>query len=81
MFRVLPFGLSTACYLFTKLLRTLVSRWRSMGHVSLMYIDDGMSGAKDLISAKAASFIQRKDLSLSGLKANESKSEWAPSSL
>lgn len=31
MFRVLPFGLSTACYVFTKLLRPLVKRWRSMG--------------------------------------------------
>ena len=30
-FRVLPFGLSTACYVFLKLLRPLVKRWRSMG--------------------------------------------------
>ena len=29
MFCVLPFGLSTACYVFTKLLRPLVNRWRS----------------------------------------------------
>lgn len=77
-FRVLPFGLSSACYVFTKLLRPLVARWRSMGHVSLVYIDDGISGAKDEISAQAASFIQKKDLALSGLKSNESKSEWEP---
>lgn len=31
MFRVLPFGLSTACYVFTKLLRLLIKRWRSSG--------------------------------------------------
>ena len=30
-FCVLPFGLSTACYVFTKLLRPLVKHWRSMG--------------------------------------------------
>ena len=58
-FRVLPFGLSSACYVFTKLMRPLVARWRSMGHVSLVYIDDGIS---DRTSAKAASIIQRKDL-------------------
>ena len=51
-FKVLPFGLSTACYVFTKLLRALVGRWRSMGQVSFVYIDDGVTGARDR-SAKA----------------------------
>ena len=78
LFKVLPFGLSSACYVFTKLLRPLVTRWRSMGHVSFIYIDDGISGAPDLITAKAASFIERKDLALSGLKENEKKSVWEP---
>ena len=49
-----------------------------MGHVSFIYIDDGISGATDLITAKAASFIERKDLALSGLKENEKKSVWEP---
>ena len=31
MFRVLPFGLASACYVFTKLLRPLVKRWRAKG--------------------------------------------------
>ena len=39
MFRVLPFGLSTACYVFTKLLRPLVKRWRSKGLRCIVYID------------------------------------------
>ena len=34
-FAVLPFSLSSACFCFTKLLRPLVKRWRSMGHNSL----------------------------------------------
>ena len=42
MFRVLPFGLSTACYVFTKLLRPLVKRWRSQGRRAVIYIDDGI---------------------------------------
>ena len=31
VFTVLPFGLSTACYLFTKLMRPLVRHWRGRG--------------------------------------------------
>lgn len=41
-FVVLPFGLSSACFSFTKLLRPLVCRWRSMGHNSFIYLDDGL---------------------------------------
>jgi len=42
VFRVLPFGLATACYVFTKLLRPLVKRWRAMGIRVILYIDDGI---------------------------------------
>ena len=42
MFRVLPFGLSTACYVFTKVMRPLVKRWRSSGFKCIIYIDDGI---------------------------------------
>lgn len=65
--KVLPFGLSTACFVFTKLLRPLVTRWQSMGHVSLVYIDDGISGACDRVSTRAASLIERRILSLLAL--------------
>ena len=30
-FKVLPFGLASACYMFTKLMRLLVKKWRSQG--------------------------------------------------
>ena len=46
VFRVLPFGLASACYVFTKLLRPLVKRWRSLGIRAIVYIDDGIVGAK-----------------------------------
>ena len=49
-----------------------------MGHVSLVYNDDGICGAADCVSAKAASLIQKKDLALSGLKVNALKSVWEP---
>ena len=39
-FNVLPFGLSTAPYIFTKLLRPLVKLWRGRGFHSVVYLDD-----------------------------------------
>ena len=77
-FAVLPFGLSSACFCFTKLMRPLVRHWRSMGHKSFIYLDDGFGSQPDKCSATAASFIQRKELSLSGLLCNQEKSHWNP---
>ena len=51
---------------------------RDGGTVFLIYIDDGISGSRDFIAAKAASYIQRNDLIQSGLKTNEKKSHWDP---
>ena len=42
LFTVLPFGLSTACYIFTKLLRPLVKYWRGQGIRIVVYLDDGI---------------------------------------
>ena len=77
-FAVLPFGLSSACFCFTKLMRPLVRRWRSMGHTSFLYLDDGFGSQPDKCSATAASLIQRKELSSSGLLCNEEKSHRTP---
>ena len=77
-FSVLPFGLSSACFCFTKLLRPLVKRWRQMSHASFVYLDDGISGHKSRLDAAAASIIQKKDLSLAGFKTNDTKCHWQP---
>ena len=77
-FSVLPFGLNTASYCFTKILRPLVTRWRYMGHCSILYIDDGISGHDDKTSALAASHIVQKDLACSGFKVSVSKSDFVP---
>ena len=77
-FTVLPFGLSSACFCFTKLLRPLVSRWRSMGHNSFVYLDDGLGSQPDKCSAAAAAIIQKKELDSSGLLVNEDKSHCHP---
>lgn len=40
IFRVLPFGLSTACWVFTKITRELAGHWRSRGIRLHHYLDD-----------------------------------------
>lgn len=39
-FTALPFGLATAPYIFTKILRPAVSHLRAMGYCSVIYLDD-----------------------------------------
>ena len=77
-FSVLPFGLSSACLCFTKLSLPLVKRWRSMGHLSFIYLDNGFGGQPDKVLAAAASIIQRKEIGASGqVLCNEEKSHCA----
>ena len=49
VFSVLPFGLSSAPYIFTKLVRALVCYWRGLGRRVVMFLDDGIGGAPDFI--------------------------------
>ena len=44
VFKVLPFGLASACYVFTKVLRPLIKRWRGKGIPSILFLDDGIIG-------------------------------------
>ena len=60
-FTVLPFGLTSACYCFTKLWRLLLKRWCSMGHTSFVYLDDGFGSQSDMRSAVAAAITQKKN--------------------
>ena len=48
-FAVLPFGLSSACFCFTKLLRPLVKRWRSMSHGSFVVDEFVLPAINDLL--------------------------------
>ena len=45
-FRVFPFGLTSACYVFTKFLQPLVKHWRSLGIRAVVYIDDSIVASK-----------------------------------
>ena len=46
VFKVLPFGLATVCYAFTKLMRPLVGFWRGRGLRVVLYLDNGIVAAK-----------------------------------
>jgi len=52
VFAVLSFKLSTACYVFTKLLRPLVRYWRGRGLKAIIYLDDGIVAVKGKDAAK-----------------------------
>ena len=78
MFRVLPFGLSTACYVFTKPLRPLVKRWRSKGLRCIVYIDDRICASKLQEQCVEDTKIMVDDLALAGFILNVPKSKLTP---
>jgi hypothetical protein len=47
IFLVFPFGLSSACYIFTKITRPLIKKWRGERKQVLMYLDDGLGTHTD----------------------------------
>lgn len=57
VFYVLPFGLATAFYLFTKLLHPLVKYWRSQGFWIVVYLDDGIVVSGGELEAGKASWF------------------------
>ena len=77
-FTVLPFGLSSAPYLFTKFFRPLVRYWRGLRIHLVLYLDDGAGCEKDFRSTQHCSNIVRSDLVRAGLVPNCDKSIWTP---
>ena len=78
-FTVLPFGLSSAPYAFTKLMRPRVRYWRSKGLKAVVYLDDGLCAVRGREEACTASQWVQSTLHKAGLVVNESKSSWQPS--
>ena len=63
MFIVLPFGLTTAPCIFTKLLRPIVKHWRSQGISNVVYLDDGFDIERDIQTCTSNSGLISSDLS------------------
>ena len=78
VFTVLPFGLATACYIFSKLLRLLVRYWRGRGLKAIVYLDDGIIAVKGKAKAREESERVRHDLESAGFIVNMEKSVWEP---
>ena len=70
----MPFGLSSAPYLFTKLLKPLVKKWRTEGKPIVVFLEDGIGAAPNHIKAKIYSLAVHLDLLKSGFLPNEEKS-------
>ena len=77
-FLVLQFGLSSACYLFTKLTRPLVSKWRGEGKLVTMFLDDGFGCGKNYDQSLDMGRQIKQDLLSSGFVPNHDKSVWIP---
>ena len=78
VFVVLPFGLATVCYLFTKLLRPLTKYWRGQGLRVIIYLDDGIVSINGKEAAGRASQQVRGDLQRAGLIEHTDKCIWTP---
>ena len=77
-FTVLPFGLSTAGHVFTKVLRCMVKHWREKSIRIIMYLDDGIGIEEDHDTALKHSVMVKQDLEDAGLIENVEKSNWEP---
>ena len=69
-FTVFPFGLPTACYTFTKVVRLLVRYWRYQGLRAVVYLDDRIVAAEGKEVALRASKGVKKNFSKAGFVEN-----------
>ena len=77
-YNVLPFGLSTAPYAFSKIMRELVMKWRRDGLSVLPYLDDFLFGFRSNEAALSHRLRIESDFFRSGLRINFEKSEREP---
>ncbi|MCG7876286.1 MAG: reverse transcriptase domain-containing protein, partial [Candidatus Thiodiazotropha endolucinida] len=77
-FCVLPFGLCTAGFIFSKVMRVVVEYWRALGHKVVMFLDDGIGGDKSYEQALKVSTFVRESLPTFGFLIAEAKCNWEP---
>ena len=79
MFCALPFGLSSAGHVFSKVLRPMVKYWRSQGHRIILYLDDGWGIESNFNICNAFADRVRQGLESAEFFINKEKSVWEPS--
>ncbi|MCP3666697.1 MAG: hypothetical protein GY696_30075, partial [Gammaproteobacteria bacterium] len=78
VFKVLVFGCKSGPFVFTKIMRCLVKRWRALGLPIVIYIDDGVLALPNWYLCSVASCIVRIELSLAGFFTKPPKCNWSP---
>ena len=78
VFTVLVFGLSSAPFVFTKVVRVLIKHWRSQAIRIFGFIDDVFGGGSSHWETLIISNLVQEDLSNSGFVCNMVKSQWLP---
>ena len=78
-YSVLPFGLSSAPYIFTKCLRPMVKYWRQHSVRIVLYLDDGICMAPSQSDCFRDCHFVIKSLKDAGFVINETKSVLQPS--
>ena len=73
VYNSLPFGLASAGHIFCKVLRVLVTFWRSKGHRVVTFLDDGLGGNQNYNTACASSEFARQSLIEFGFLISEEK--------
>lgn len=75
-----PCGISSAPYIFTKLLKSLEIHWRAQGIAIAVFFSDSVGAGSSLEAAKTSNPLVRSDLVHFGSGINDEKSVWQPSS-
>ncbi|TKR73591.1 hypothetical protein L596_020888 [Steinernema carpocapsae] len=78
VFNVLPFGLSSAPMVFTKLFRPLLQKWREAGISCALYLDDGLVFARSRQVLMDHVRTVRSDLEAAGVVTSPDKCRWEP---
>ena len=74
----MAFGLETAGYVFTKVMRPLVKKWRKEGKKSSIYLDDGILAGESQAGAEKIAQEATGDIAKAGLTLNNKKSNLNP---
>lgn len=78
VFTVLPFGLSSAPFIFSKCLREMVKYWRRNSIKIVLYLDDGYGMNSNLIDCQNDASFVKESLVSAGFLINEKKSVLSP---
>ena len=81
VFTVLPFGISTAPYIFTKVLKPQEKKWRQNRISIAVFLEDDWSTEKDLSICIEQSKTVKTDIVVAGFLPNDEKSLQTPTKI